>query len=256
MITRVYARVRHGEHILFGELFGDVFEVINPGHGVDAPNPGSTLPAAGLQYLAPVTPSKIVAIALNYRAHAAEMKKPIPEEPMFFLKPSTAIIAAGSPIVLPPESADVHHEAELGLVLAKPLHRASVEEAKKSLLGVTCVNDVTARDIQRRQNHYTRAKGYDTFCPIGPFVVGGVDPLDLRVRLRVNGEVRQDGRTSDMIFGPWELLSFVSHIMTLLPGDVVSTGTPPGVGPMRAGDIVEVDIDNVGLLRNPVVAAT
>jgi 2-keto-4-pentenoate hydratase/2-oxohepta-3-ene-1,7-dioic acid hydratase in catechol pathway len=255
MTVRRYARVRYGEHTVFGEVLGDVFEVISTDHHPDAPKRGASFPATGLHYLAPVTPSKIVAIALNYRAHAAEMKKPIPEEPMFFLKPSTAIIASGEAIVLPPESADVHHEAELGLVLAKPLHRASVEEAKHSLLGVTCVNDVTARDIQRRQNHYTRAKGYDTFCPIGPFIVGGVDPLDLRVQLRVNGEVRQDGRTSDMIFGPWELLSFVSHIMTLLPGDVVSTGTPPGVGPMRAGDDVEVDIEGVGVLRNPVVAA-
>jgi 2-keto-4-pentenoate hydratase/2-oxohepta-3-ene-1,7-dioic acid hydratase in catechol pathway len=254
-VRRVYARARFGSHIVFGELFGDVLKVESAdGHGL-APKNGTHIPLEELSLLPPVAPGKIVAVALNYRAHAAEMKKPVPEEPMFFMKPSSAIIGDEGVIVLPPDSADVQHEGELGIVLNRPLKNATPEEARSAVLGYTCVNDVTARDIQRKQNHYTRAKGYDTFCPVGPFVVAGIEIEDLRIRLRVNGEVRQDGRTSDMIFGPWKLLSFISHIMTLQPGDLVSTGTPPGVGTLRAGDHVEVEIDDVGILRNQVAAA-
>jgi 2-keto-4-pentenoate hydratase/2-oxohepta-3-ene-1,7-dioic acid hydratase in catechol pathway len=239
-----FARLLHAGHVYSGEVVGD--QLLLP-EGRSIPLEGKLLP--------PVTPSKIVAVALNYRAHALEMKKPVPEEPMFFTKPTTALIGPDDAIVLPPESSDVHHEGELGIVLSKTLKNATPEEAKAAVLGVTCVNDVTARDIQRKQNHYTRAKGYDTFCPVGPYLVTGLDIEDLRVRVRVNGEIRQDGRTSDMIFGPWHLLSFISRIMTLLPGDLVSTGTPPGVGPIRAGETVEVEIDGVGVLRNRVVAA-
>ena len=244
-MRRVFARARWGSEIVSGEVVNDAIEL--PW--------GRSVPLREVELLAPVTPSKVVAVALNYRAHAAEMKKPVPEEPMFFTKPTTAILATGGTIVIPPDSQEVHHEGELGIVLDKPLKNATPEEARAAVRGYTCVNDVTARDIQRRQNHYTRSKGYDTFCPIGPFLVTGIDIEDIRIQVRVNGELRQDGRTSDMIFGPWQLLSFISRIMTLLPGDVVSTGTPPGVGPIRAGETVEVEIEGIGVLRNPVAAS-
>lgn len=254
MSGRLVARARRGDHVLFGSLKGQEFRALAGGPG--GGESGEVIALSELTLLAPVTPSKVVAVALNYRAHAAEMKKAPPEEPLFFLKPSTAVIGDGETIRLPPESAEVHFEGEVGLVIGRRLSRATIEEAREAVLGVTCVNDVTARDIQRRQSHYTRGKGYDTFCPVGPVIACGVDPRDLRVRTRVNGEVRQDGRSSDMIFGPYELLSFISRVMTLLPGDVVSTGTPAGVGAIRAGDVVEVEIEGVGVLRNPVAAAT
>jgi 2-keto-4-pentenoate hydratase/2-oxohepta-3-ene-1,7-dioic acid hydratase in catechol pathway len=253
-MTVTFARAHYGAHVVFGELFGEVLTVESGGTRHDAPARGTAIPVDQLKLLPPVAPSKIIAVALNYRAHAEEMKKPIPEEPMFFLKPTSSIIANGDNIVIPKDSQEVHHEAELGIVLNRHLHNATLQEARHAVLGVTCVNDVTARDIQRRQNHYTRAKGYDTFCPVGPFIVAGVDISDLPVRLRVNGELRQQGSTADMIFDPWQLISFISKIMTLNPGDLISTGTPPGVGPLRPGDSVEVDIEGVGQLRNHVVA--
>lgn len=203
--------------------------------------------------LLPASPaSKVVCVGQNYRKHAAEMGKPIPEEPLIFLKPSTALNAHGQPIVLPPASKEVHHEAELALIIGARLARASEPEAAAGIFGLSCFNDVTARDVQRREVQHTRAKGYDTFACLGPHLVTGVDWADLRIVGRVNGKVRQDGRTSDMIFPPPVLVSFISQVMTLLPGDVVSTGTPAGVGPLEAGDVVQVEIDGVGLLENPV----
>jgi 2-keto-4-pentenoate hydratase/2-oxohepta-3-ene-1,7-dioic acid hydratase in catechol pathway len=225
-----FVHVRHGEVPLLGEPTGE------------------RLPIGEVCLLPPVTPSKVVAVALNYRAHALEMKKPLPTEPLFFLKPPTTVIGPMGTVRLPPDSEEVHYEAEVGLVVGKRLAHATPEQAREALFGVTGVIDVTARDVQRRQNHYTRAKGYDTFCPIGPSIACGLAPDDLRVSLRQNGETRQDGRTSDLIFGPWELLSFISRVMTLLPGDVVSTGTPSGVGPMQAGDRIELEIEGVGVL--------
>jgi 2-keto-4-pentenoate hydratase/2-oxohepta-3-ene-1,7-dioic acid hydratase in catechol pathway len=256
MTIRRFARVRvpNEDHQLFGELIENIFEVRAIEHGESIHKKGDVLPLEGLELLPPVKPSKIVAVALNYRAHAVEMKKPIPEEPLFFFKPVSALLRPGGAIRLPPDSAEVHHEAELGIVIGKTLSNATTEEARDALSGLTCVNDVTARDIQRRQNHYTRAKGYDTFCPVGPFLVTGIDPTDLLVRAYVNGALKE-GRTSDMIFGPYELISFVSKIMTLYPGDLISTGTPPGVGPLRAGDKVVVEIEGLGRLENTVAGA-
>lgn len=203
----------------------------------------------------PVTPaSKVVAVGQNYRKHAAEMGKPVPAEPLLFLKPSTALNAHQSPIVLPPESAEVHHESELGLVIGRRLSRATEAEAALGIFALTCFNDVTARDIQRREVQHTRGKGFDTFACAGPFLVEGLESDDLRVACYVNGELRQEGRTSDMVFSPAKLVSFMSHAMTLLPGDLIATGTPSGVGPLRHGDCVEVDIEGVGRLSNPVVA--
>ena len=166
---------------------------------------------------------------------------------------STALNPAGSPILLPPASNEVHHEAELGLVIGRKLTRATEAEAEQAIFGLTCINDVTARDIQRREIQHTRAKSYDTFACAGPWMVTGLSPADLRVVCRVNGQVKQDGRTSDMVFPPARLVAFISQIMTLLPGDLVSTGTPFGVGPIREGDVVEVEIEDIGVLRNPVI---
>ncbi len=248
-MIRLVARARHGVRTLPGELEGDRFHVLTS----DLPRPGArtgeSIALADVRLLAPVQPSKVIGIALNYRAHAAEMNKALPSEPMFFLKPSTSVIGPGDTILLPPDIAEVHHEAEVGLVVGKPLWRASVDEARAALFGVTGVVDVTARDVQRRQNHYTRGKGYDTFCPIGPVIACGLDPTDLRVRLSVNDAWKQDGRSSDMVFGPFELMSFVSQVMTLLPGDVIATGTPPGVGPVVHGDRVVLEVEQVGRLE-------
>jgi 2-keto-4-pentenoate hydratase/2-oxohepta-3-ene-1,7-dioic acid hydratase in catechol pathway len=212
------------------------------------------LPLAEVKLLAPCAPQKILGVGLNYRAHAAEMKKPLPSSPLLFLKPPTALLDPGEPIVLPSESAEVHHEAELAVVLSRPARRVSPDEARRCVLGVICFNDVTARDIQRAEVQYTRAKGFDSFAPAGPWVDTAADPRSLPIVCRVNGEVRQRGDTSDMVFDVFALVSFASQGMTLLAGDVLTTGTPPGVGPLSDGDTVEVEIGGVGVLSNPVRA--
>lgn len=245
MNTRRIGRVRRREKILEGEFQDDLFLA----------ETGERLPLESVRIVCPVRPSKIVAVALNWRLHAQELGKELPPETMFFTKPLSALIGPGDAIELPPDSENVHHEGEMGLVVGRRLKRATEAEAREAVLGVTCVNDVTARDVQRRQKHYTRSKGYDTFCPVGPWVVTGLDPTDLRVQVRVNGETRQDGRTRDMLVGPYALLAYISQVMTLEPGDVVSTGTPAGVGPVVAGDVVEVEVEGVGVLRNPVVGS-
>jgi 2-keto-4-pentenoate hydratase/2-oxohepta-3-ene-1,7-dioic acid hydratase in catechol pathway len=196
---------------------------------------------------------KVVGIGKNYAAHAKEMKGEVPKEPLLLCKVSSSLVGHGEPIVLPKASREVHHEAELAVVIGKRLRRASEKECAAAVAGVTCLNDVTARDIQRAEGQWTRAKGFDTFCPIGPWVTVGLDWSDLRVVCRVNGQVKQDGRSSDQIFAVPRLLAFISEGMTLEPGDVVTTGTPEGVGPIRAGDTVEIEVEGVGVLRNPVV---
>jgi 2-keto-4-pentenoate hydratase/2-oxohepta-3-ene-1,7-dioic acid hydratase in catechol pathway len=208
----------------------------------------------GTELLVPCEASKVVAIGQNYRKHAEEMGKPVPSEPLIFIKPSTALNPTGRPIVLPPDSQEIHHEAELGLVIGTRLKNASEAEATAGIFGFTCFNDVTARDIQKREIQHTRGKGYDTFACAGPWIVPATElsASDLRIVCRVNGQVRQDSRTSDMVFNPARLVSFISRIMTLLPGDLVSTGTPSGVGPIVAGDRVEVEIEGIGTLSNPV----
>jgi len=207
----------------------------------------------GQRVLAPVVPSKIVAVALNYKAHAAEQGKPLPSEPLFFLKPSTAVIGPGDAIVLPAGVGRVDHEAEVGLVIGRRASRVPADRASDCILGVTCVNDVTARELQRKVGHYTRPKGFDTFAPVGPCIAVGLDWSDLRVRGWVNGTLRQDSTTADLIFPVPELVAFISSIMTLLPGDIISTGTPAGVGPLQPGDTVRILVDGVGELVNPVV---
>lgn len=206
----------------------------------------------GQRLMAPVAPSKIVAVALNYKAHAAEQGKPLPPEPLFFIKPSTSVIGPGEAICLPPGVGRVDHEAEVGLVIGRRASRVPVERAADHILGVTCVNDVTARALQKQVGHYTRPKGFDTFAPVGPAIALGLDWSNLRVRGWVNETLRQDSTTADLIFPVPELVAFISAVMTLLPGDIISTGTPAGIGPLEAGDVVRIRVDGVGDLVNPV----
>jgi 2-keto-4-pentenoate hydratase/2-oxohepta-3-ene-1,7-dioic acid hydratase in catechol pathway len=199
---------------------------------------------------------KIVGVGKNYVDHAKELASEVPKEPLLLMKPTSALIGSGQPIILPPESVsrEVHHEAELAVVIGQRLRRASEAECRKGIAGITCLNDVTARDMQRREVQWTRAKGFDTFCPVGPWVSVGLDGSNLRVQCRVNGAVKQDGRTKDQVFPLPMLLAFICAGMTLEPGDVVTTGTPAGVGPIRAGDVVEIEVEGVGVLRNEVRA--
>ena len=204
--------------------------------------------------LAPVIPTKVVAVGRNYTDHAAEMGVAVPNSPVLFLKPPTSVIGPLQPIRIPRQAADVHHEAELAAVIGRGTRNVKIEDVGPHIMGYTAANDVTARDLQRTDGQWTRAKGFDTFCPLGPAIDTDVDPLEgLSIVSRVNGEIRQSGTTADLVFGVSELVSFISSIMTLLPGDVILTGTPSGVGPIVAGDRVEVEIEGVGILMNPVV---
>ena len=203
--------------------------------------------------LAPVFPTKVVAVGKNYAEHAEEMGSDVPESPIIFIKPATAVVGPGVPVVYPPDSANVHHEAELAVVIGAIARNVKAEDVQSVILGYTAANDVTARDLQRHDGQWTRGKGFDTFCPLGPAVETELDPLEgLSIQCRVNGEIRQSGSTADMVFGVAELLEFISRVMTLLPGDVVLTGTPSGVGPVVPGDRMEVEIEGIGILTNPV----
>lgn len=201
-----------------------------------------------------LVPSKIIGIGLNYRAHAIEMGKGLPEEPLMFLKPHSAVIAGGEPIERPAGYDRVDYEGELGVVIGQRARRVSRERALDFVMGFVCVNDVTVRDLQKRDIQYSRAKGFDTFCPIGPRIVAGLDPRNLKLTTRINGVVKQDSSTSDLIFDVPALIAFVSAHMTLEVGDVISTGTPSGVGNLTPGDEVEIEIEGIGILRNPVIA--
>ena len=209
-------------------------------------------PLTPSRILAPVSPSKIVAIGLNYKDHAAEMNKPLPAEPLMFLKPSTAVIGHGETIRLPANAGRVDHEAELGVVIGTRASHVSAGRALEHVLGLTCINDVTARELQRKDVQYTRGKGFDTFAPIGPCIAMGLDPSALDIEGWVNGEKRQSSNTRQLIFTVAEIIAFVSSVMTLLPGDVIATGTPSGVGPLSAGDSVTVKIEGIGELSNTV----
>jgi 2-keto-4-pentenoate hydratase/2-oxohepta-3-ene-1,7-dioic acid hydratase in catechol pathway len=201
-----------------------------------------------------LVPSKIVGIGLNYRAHAQEMGKGLPEEPLLFLKPPSAIIAGGEPIERPGGYDRVDYEGELGVVIAQRARRVPRERALDVVLGYCICNDVSVRDLQKKDVQYTRAKGFDSFCPIGPRIVAGLDPSRLALRTRLNGVVKQDSSTSDLIFDVPSLIAFVSLHMTLEPGDVISTGTPSGVGNLAPGDVVAIEIEGIGVLENPVIA--
>ncbi len=212
-------------------------------------------PVADVRLLAPVEPGKIVCVGRNYAAHAAEFGNEVPKEPLIFLKPPSAVIAPGEPIVLTPQSQRVEHEGELALIIGRRCSQLKdSDDALAYLLGYSCLNDVTARDLQKSDVQFTRAKGFDTFCPVGPHIETQLDPSDLLVETRVNGALRQSGRTSLMVYPVAFLVRWISRVMTLYPGDVIATGTPAGVGPLIAGDVVEVSVGGVGVLRNPVQA--
>ncbi len=209
-----------------------------------------------LPLLAPATPSKIVCVGRNYAAHAAEHGADVPTEPLLFLKPPSSVIAPGAEIALPELSSQVEHECELALVIGCRARAVSEEDAWEHVLGITCGNDVTARDLQRADSQWTRGKGFDTFCPLGPWIVSGIGEEEiakLEVSCTVNGELRQRANTEQMVFSPAFLIAYITQVMTLEPGDVIMTGTPSGVGPLEAGDQVTVEVEGVGKLTNPVV---
>lgn len=210
----------------------------------------------GLKLLPPVVPGKIICIGRNYVAHAKEQNLEVPEVPLIFLKPPTALIGSGGTIIRPPQSEQVEHEAELVIVIGRRGRWIQAEEAHQHILGYTVGNDVTARDLQWRDDQWTRAKGFDTFCPLGPWLETEFDPADAMVSCHVNGELRQMGSTRDMVFSTRQLIAYISSVMTLEPGDAIFTGTPAGVGPLLAGDVVEASVEGLGVLRNPVANET
>ena len=207
-----------------------------------------------VKLLSPCLPSKIVALGLNYRDHAEEVKMALPKEPLIFMKPSTSVIGPGEAIIYPKMSKRVEYEAELAIVIGKEAKNVSEERAADYILGYTCLNDVTARDLQPKDGQWTTAKGFDTFAPIGPWIMTDIDPHHLDVSSYLNGERRQHSNTKNLIFGPRQLVSFISRVMTLLPGDVIATGTPSGIGPMAIGDKIDVVIEEIGTLSNDVAA--
>jgi 2-keto-4-pentenoate hydratase/2-oxohepta-3-ene-1,7-dioic acid hydratase in catechol pathway len=207
-----------------------------------------------LVLLPPVVPTKIICVGRNYAAHAKELGNEVPEEPLLFFKPPSSLIGHGNAIRLLPQMGKVDHEAEIGVIIGREAHAVAEAEAMKYVLGYTCANDVSDRDFQKKDGQWTRAKGFDTFCPLGPWINTDLDPGDVSVRCEVNGELRQDGRTSQMVFTIPFLLAYISDIMTLMPGDLILTGTPSGVGPIHAGDVVQVSVEGIGDLQNPVIA--
>ncbi len=248
-----YVRYRRAGKERFGQIEKELVRPLTAAPWAGGTPEGPTVPLAEVQLLSPCQPSKVVCVGRNYMAHAREMGWEVPKEPLIFIKPSTAVIGPGEEIRCPPQSKEVHYEAELGVVIGRTLTRVSPAEAKLGVLGWTCVNDVTARDIQREEKQFTRAKGFDTFCPIGPWIETHLELQDVSVVCRLNGAERQRGWVRDMAFDPFAIVSFVSNVMTLLPGDVIATGTPEGVGAMQRGDWVEVEVAGVGVLKNPVV---
>ncbi len=213
---------------------------------------GRSWPLADTRLLAPILPSKVVAVGRNYADHAAETGNEVPAEPLIFLKPSTSVIGPNAPILLPPSSHRVDFEGELAVVIGRPCRDVAAENASSVILGYTVANDVTARDLQRADVQFTRGKGFDSFCPLGPWIETELDPGDVTIETELDGEVKQDGHTADMVHSVGTLIEFISAVMTLLPGDVILTGTPAGVGPMVAGQTVAVTIEGIGTLRNPV----
>lgn len=212
---------------------------------------GEVLAPEAVELLAPCLPSKIVCIGLNYREHAEELKMKLPDEPILFLKPPSAVLDPGKEIIYPGSSARVDYEGELAVVIGKRCKNIAAKDYADYVLGYTCFNDVTARDLQQKDGQWTRAKSFDTFAPFGPWI-GKIDPSDSDIRTRVNGETKQNSNTSDLIFDVPRLIEFISGVMTLMPGDVIATGTPPGVGQLQKGDVVEVEIKGIGVLKNSV----
>jgi 2-keto-4-pentenoate hydratase/2-oxohepta-3-ene-1,7-dioic acid hydratase in catechol pathway len=249
-------RFRHGDRIATGALEpgSDEIRVLRGTFFEDPLPTGEAVALGDVLLLAPVLPSKLVCVGKNYAAHAAEFGMQVPEEPLLFLKPSTAVIGPGDPIRLLPISRRVDYEGELAVVIGRLAHGVRTEDAFKYILGYTCANDVTLRDLQKTDDQWARAKGFDGSAPIGPWIETDLDPNDAIVRTRLNGEIRQQASTSEMVFGVATLIEYITIFMTLLPGDVLLTGTPEGVGTLTDGDVVEVEVEGVGVLRNEVRA--
>lgn len=251
------ARFSIDGNVGFGVLEGDELDVIKGHPFAEFERSGQKVPLDKVRLLPPVLPNKVVAIGRNYAEHAAELGNAVPDVPVTFFKPSTSVIGPGDPIAYPFFSQEVHHEAELAVVIGRMCREVPHERAKDVILGYTCANDVTARDVQQRETQWARAKGFDSSCPLGPWVETGLDPADiaagLAVQCTVNGEQRQLGRTSDMVRPVEDLIVHITEAMTLLPGDVILTGTPAGVGPLNVGDEVAVTIEGIGTLTNKVI---
>lgn len=241
------------EFPVYGVITGDKIELITGLPWPDISDPVAALNLADVKILAPVIPSKVVCVGKNYADHAKEMGGEVPAEPVIFIKPNTTVIGEGDYIVLPPQSVNVHHEAELAIVIGALAKNVEVDRADEVIFGYTCANDVTARDLQNSDGQWTRSKSFDTFCPLGPWIETDLDPQDLAISCSVNGERRQDGNTSDLVRSAREMVSWISHMMTLLPGDVILTGTPAGVSQIVNGDSVTVTIADIGTLTNPVI---
>lgn len=230
------------------EVSGDIF---SPGEKSDPYTfTGRKFSLGEVKLLAPCRPTKIVAVGLNYRSHAQEVGMQLTDDPLLFLKPSTAVIGPDEHIVFPAMSRRIDYEAELGVVIATEAKGVSEEDAKEYILGYTCFNDVTARDLQGRDKQFTRSKSFDTFAPMGPWIETELDPSHLKVESYLDGTRKQSGTTADLLFSVFQLVAFISRVMTLLPGDVIATGTPAGIGPMQAGETIEVVIEGIGTLRN------
>lgn len=251
------ARFSIDGNVGFGVLEGDELDVIKGHPFAEFERSGQKVPLDKVRLLPPVLPNKVVAIGRNYAEHAAELGNAVPDVPVTFFKPSTSVIGPGDPIAYPSFSQEVHHEAELAVVIGRMCREVPRERAKDVILGYTCANDITARDVQQREKQWARAKGFDSSCPLGPWVETGLAPEDiaagLAVQCTVNGEQRQLGRTSDMVRPVEDLIVHITEAMTLLPGDVILTGTPAGVGPLNVGDEVAVTIEGIGTLTNKVI---
>jgi 2-keto-4-pentenoate hydratase/2-oxohepta-3-ene-1,7-dioic acid hydratase in catechol pathway len=249
---RIVRYSREGQ-VGFGILEGETIAALSPHPFAAFEYTGERFPTGEVRLLAPVLPTKVVAVGRNYAEHAREMGGEVPDDPVIFLKPSTAVIGPGDPIVHPGWVGRVDYEGELAVIVGKLARRLDEADAIQAVLGFSCANDVTARDLQRADGQWARAKGFDSFCPLGPWIETDLDSSDLALRTLVNGEPRQQARTSQLERGVASLMAFVSRVMTLLPGDVLLTGTPAGVGPLEVGDRVEVEIDGIGVLANQVV---
>lgn len=239
----ILGRFRHNHRVFTGEVLDNKVHSMIGGreYAIDE-----------VKVLPPCTPTKLVCVGLNYTDHAKELNQQIPNEPVLFLKPISSVIASGDNIIYPKQSKRVDYEAELAIVIGRRTHHVNAEKAKDHILGYTCFNDVTARDLQPIDVQWTRAKSFDTFAPIGPYIVTDLDPTNLAIKSKLNGTVRQDGNTKNMVFNAYKLVEFISDIMTLEMGDVIATGTPAGVGPMQKGDTIEIEIEKIGTLKNKV----
>jgi len=249
-------RFRFGRRTSYGIQSGETIEVFAGSPFARFTRTDEHHRLSEARVLAPCQPSKIVAVGLNYRSHAAEIGSPVPEVPLLFLKPPTSVIGPGDGIVYPSMTSRLDYEGELGVVIKKKARRVPADKALDHVLGYTCFNDVSARDLQGLDGQWTRAKGFDTFAPFGPCIETELDPGNVPVETYLNGERKQNGNTSDLIHSVPDIISFASHVMTLLPGDVIATGTPGGIGPMSVGDTVEIRIAPIGTLRNTVVSGS